>query len=48
MNNLKQYGLDSHYLDVVVMDNSNPFWKDIPYVDSIITDRKLKFCCKVR
>ncbi|XP_064085838.1 tRNA (guanine(10)-N2)-methyltransferase homolog isoform X2 [Macrobrachium nipponense] len=38
LGNLKQYGLESQFLDVAVMDNSNPFWKRIPFVDAIITD----------
>ncbi|KAK8729830.1 hypothetical protein OTU49_008346 [Cherax quadricarinatus] len=36
--NLKQYGLEHRYMDVVVMDNARPFWRGIPYVDAIITD----------
>lgn len=38
--NLKQYGLENQYMDVVVMDNARPFWRGAPYVDAIITDRK--------
>ncbi|XP_042860219.1 tRNA (guanine(10)-N2)-methyltransferase homolog isoform X1 [Penaeus japonicus] len=36
--NLKQYGLENQYMDVVVMDNARPFWRGAPYVDAIITD----------
>ncbi|KAG0714861.1 tRNA (guanine(10)-N2)-methyltransferase [Chionoecetes opilio] len=38
MSNLEQYGLRHRYLDVVVMDNARPFWREVPYVDAIITD----------
>lgn len=47
MSNLEQYGLKHKYLDVVVMDNARPFWREVPYVDAIITDRKfvlLRMC----
>lgn len=40
LSNLEQYGLKHKYLDVVVMDNARPFWREITYVDAIITDRK--------
>nr|XP_045594401.1 tRNA (guanine(10)-N2)-methyltransferase homolog isoform X1 [Procambarus clarkii]XP_045594402.1 tRNA (guanine(10)-N2)-methyltransferase homolog isoform X1 [Procambarus clarkii]XP_045594403.1 tRNA (guanine(10)-N2)-methyltransferase homolog isoform X1 [Procambarus clarkii] len=36
--NLKQYGLENQYMDVVVMDNARLFWRGVPYVDAIITD----------
>ncbi|KAG7159085.1 tRNA (guanine(10)-N2)-methyltransferase homolog [Homarus americanus] len=36
--NLKQYGLEHQYVDVVVMDNARPCWRGVPYVDAIITD----------
>lgn len=40
LSNFEQYGLKHKYLDVVVMDNARPFWRDVPYVDAIITDRE--------
>ncbi|KAK4307794.1 hypothetical protein Pmani_020463 [Petrolisthes manimaculis] len=36
--NLEQYGLERHYLDVTVMDNAKPVWRDVPFIDAIITD----------
>lgn len=38
LSNLEQYGLKHKYLDVVVMDNARPFWREVAYVDAIITD----------
>ncbi|KAK8374673.1 hypothetical protein O3P69_011700 [Scylla paramamosain] len=38
LSNFEQYGLKHKYLDVVVMDNARPFWREVPYVDAIITD----------
>lgn len=38
--NIKQYGKESQYLDVVVADFSRPLWKSDMRVDAIITDRK--------
>lgn len=36
--NMKQYGIDSRYLDVVVSDFSRPLWKEGLKFDAIITD----------
>lgn len=36
--NMKQYGLESHYLDVVVADTSLPLWRCHSLLDAIITD----------
>ncbi|XP_043272305.1 tRNA (guanine(10)-N2)-methyltransferase homolog isoform X2 [Venturia canescens] len=36
--NMKQYGKESYYLDVVVSDFSRPLWKSDMRVDAIITD----------
>lgn len=38
--NLKQYGCDQQYVDVVVADFSKPLWRDSLQFDCIITDRK--------
>ena len=38
--NLQQYGLAQKYLDVMVMDSSHPHWREGPFLDAIITDRK--------
>lgn len=35
---MKQYGIDSRYLDVVVSDFSRPLWKEGLKFDAIITD----------
>lgn len=36
--NLRQYGLEKYYLDVLVSDASKPSWKKGTYFDAIITD----------
>ncbi|XP_075059127.1 tRNA (guanine(10)-N(2))-methyltransferase TRMT11 isoform X2 [Mixophyes fleayi] len=36
--NLRQYGLEKHYLDVLVSDASKPIWRKGPLFDAIITD----------
>ncbi|KAK7603244.1 hypothetical protein V9T40_003243 [Parthenolecanium corni] len=36
--NMKQYGLESHYLDVLVGDSSLPIWRPELRLDAIITD----------
>ncbi|XP_063773357.1 tRNA (guanine(10)-N2)-methyltransferase homolog isoform X1 [Pseudophryne corroboree] len=36
--NLRQYGLEKHYLDVLVSDASKPIWRKAPLFDAIITD----------
>ncbi|XP_075718453.1 tRNA (guanine(10)-N(2))-methyltransferase TRMT11 isoform X4 [Rhinoderma darwinii] len=36
--NLRQYGLEKHYLDVLVSDASKPIWRRGPLFDAIITD----------
>lgn len=38
--NMKQYGLESHYLDVLVGDSSLPIWRPELTLDAIITDRE--------
>ncbi|XP_055390933.1 tRNA (guanine(10)-N2)-methyltransferase homolog isoform X9 [Bubalus kerabau] len=37
--NLRQYGLEKYYLDVLVSDASKPCWRKGTYFDAIITDR---------
>jgi len=39
LGNMKQYGLGSKYVDVVVADASLPLWKAPLQFDAIITDR---------
>ncbi|XP_067558280.1 tRNA (guanine(10)-N2)-methyltransferase homolog isoform X2 [Pseudorca crassidens] len=36
--NLRQYGLEKYYLDVLVSDASTPSWRKGTYFDAIITD----------
>ncbi|XP_029452542.1 tRNA (guanine(10)-N2)-methyltransferase homolog isoform X1 [Rhinatrema bivittatum] len=36
--NLRQYGLEKHYLDVLVSDASKSVWKKGPLFDAILTD----------
>lgn len=44
--NLRQYGLEKYYLDVLVSDASKPSWRKGTYFDAIITDRKFIFIKK--
>lgn len=44
---MHQYGMSSHYLDVVVADFSYPLWRADLRIDAIITDRKYKYCIKL-
>lgn len=44
--NLRQYGLEKYYLDVLVSDASKPSWRKGTYFDAIITDRKFIFIQK--
>ena len=37
---MRQYGLENHYLDVLVTDFSRNVWRQNPMFDAIITDRK--------
>lgn len=50
--NLRQYGLEKHYLDVLVSDASKPIWRKRVQFDVIITDRKLihslKYVCLIK
>ena len=39
--NLRLYGLEAHYLDVLVADAANPVWRSHGTFDAIITDRTL-------
>lgn len=39
--NLRQYGLESHYVDMVVADAASCVWKPQEIFDAIITDREL-------
>lgn len=39
--NLRQYGCEGRYVDLVVSDFSKPMWRERMQFDSIITDRKL-------
>ncbi|KAB1275333.1 tRNA -methyltransferase-like protein [Camelus dromedarius] len=41
--NLRQYGLEKYYLDVLVSDASKPSWRKGTFFDAIITDRKFVF-----
>lgn len=41
--NFRQYGLESHYLDVFVADFSQPYWRSDFKVDAIITDREYRW-----
>lgn len=41
--NLRQYGCETRYLDVIVSDFSNSVWRQDIKFDSIITDRKFQF-----
>lgn len=38
--NLRQYGCEQFYVDVLVSDFSNSIWKENIIFDSIITDRE--------
>lgn len=38
--NMEQYNLEGRYLDVLVNDFAQTFWKDQLQFDCIITDRK--------
>lgn len=38
--NLRQYGTEDMYLDVMVSDASKPAWKNAALFDAIITDRR--------
>lgn len=38
--NLRQYGTEDMYLDVMVSDASKPVWKNAALFDAIITDRR--------
>ena len=42
--NMKLYGLESYYLDVLVTDFSRNVLREQPMFDAIITDRKLNIC----
>lgn len=44
---MRQYGMSSHYLDVVVADFSYPLWRPDLRIDAIITDRKYKKLHKI-
>lgn len=37
--NMKQYGLESRYLDAIVSDAALPLWRCQKFFDAIITDR---------
>lgn len=43
---MRQYGMSSHYLDVVVADFSYPLWRPDLRIDAIVTDREYKYCIK--
>lgn len=43
---MRQYGMSSHYLDVVVADFSYPLWRADLRIDAIITDREYKYYIK--
>lgn len=38
--NMKQYGYESQYMDVIVADSSLPLWRSPSFFDAIVTDRK--------
>ena len=39
--NLRQYGLEAHYVDMVVADAARCVWKPQEIFDAIVTDREL-------
>ena len=39
LSNLRQYGLQDHYLDVLVADAARNVWREGELFDAIITDR---------
>ena len=40
LSNLRQYGLDDRYVDVLVADAARCVWREGELFDAIITDRK--------
>ena len=45
--NLRQYGLEAHYVDMVVADAARCVWKPQEIFDAIVTDRELAFFLSV-
>ena len=43
---LKQYGLETRYLDMLVADASQSVWRDDELFDAIVTDRELSSIIK--
>ena len=39
--NLRQYGLEHRYVDMVVADAASSIWRQQEVFDAIVTDRKL-------
>ncbi len=37
---LRQYGLEDHYIDMLVTDTSRSVWRDNELFDAIVTDRE--------
>ncbi len=42
--NLKQYSLESRYVDMMVADAARYPWREGEMFDAILTDRKLDYC----
>lgn len=45
--NLKQYGTEDRYIDVVIGDSSLPLWYEQLKLDGIVTDRKYHATLKI-
>ena len=45
--NLRQYGLEAHYVDMVVADAARCVWKPQEIFDAIVTDRELAYFLSV-
>ena len=39
--NLRQYGLEDHYVDMLVADAAKSVWRNQEIFDAIVTDRRL-------
>ena len=42
--NLRQYGLEQHYTDMLVADAASSIWRQQELFDAIVTDRKHLQC----
>ena len=43
--NLRQYGLERRYVDMLVADAANSIWRQHEVFDAIVTDRKYLTSC---